>query len=283
MTKPVRTPTSERTLARYVTAYARRSDADVARVRRLISFMALAGTLRHAGRQEDGRPAFIVKGGAALELRLRDRARATRDLDLILNRDGVDPLAALEEVLAAPYEGFTFRRKGEEHRMVNGAVRVKVQVSFHGREWGTVEVDVAHREGETEVELVPGLPLLEDFGITGPEEVECLSLRHHVAQKLHAVTRPMPDGRANDRFRDLVDLLLLRQFVQDHAAVAAACAEVFARRGTHPWPPAIHSPDEWRQPFARMADETGLPIREIDTAVAEIGAWVAQIAGARLQ
>jgi hypothetical protein len=44
MTRPVRPPTSERTLTRYVTAYARRSDVDVARVRRLISFMALAGT-----------------------------------------------------------------------------------------------------------------------------------------------------------------------------------------------------------------------------------------------
>ena len=170
--------------------------------------------------------------------------------------------------------------KGEEHRMVNGAVRVKVQVSFRGREWGTVEVDVARREGETEVELVPGLPLLREFGITGPEEVECLSLRHHVAQKLHAITRPMPEGRQNDRFRDLIDLLLLRQFVQDHAALATACSEVFARRATHAGPPAITPPDEWRQPFARMAEETGLPVRELDTAVAEIDAWIAQIAAA---
>ncbi|HYR11243.1 MAG TPA: nucleotidyl transferase AbiEii/AbiGii toxin family protein, partial [Longimicrobium sp.] len=242
----------------------------MARVRRLISFMALAGALRQALRGDDAGPRFVIKGGVALELRLRDRARATRDLDVILNRDEGDPLDALEEALATEYEGFTFRRKGEEYRMPNGAVRVKVQVSFQGREWGTVEVDVANREGETEVELVPGFPLLEDFGITGPEEVECLSLRHHVAQKLHAVTRPMPDGRANDRFRDLVDLLLLRQFVQDHAAVAAACAEVFGRRGTHPWPPALQPPDDWREPFARMAGETGLPIREIDAAVAEI-------------
>ena len=280
MTRPVRPPVSERTLTRYVTAYARRSDTDVGRVRRLISFMALAGALRQAGRDEAGRPAFVVKGGVALELRLRDRARATRDMDLILNRDGGDLLPELEELLAAPYEGFTFRRKGEEHRMVNGAVRVKVQVSFRGREWGTVEVDVARREGETEVELVPGLPLLQEFGITGPEEVECLSLRHHVAQKLHAVTRPMPDGRQNDRFRDLIDLLLLRQFVNDHAALAAACTEVFSRRATHAWPPSITPPDEWRQPFARMAEETGLPIRELETAVAEVDAWISQIAAA---
>jgi hypothetical protein len=279
MKKPVRPPASERVLTRYVTAFARRNDTDVVRVRRLISFMALAGALRQAKRDGEGAPAFVVKGGVALELRMRDRARATRDLDLILNRDVDDPLTALEELLTAPYEGFSFRRKGEEYRMPNGVVRVKVQVSFQGREWGTVEVDLAHREGETEVELVPGVPLLEEFGIEGPDEIECLSLRHHVAQKLHAVTRPMPDGRPNDRFRDLIDLLLLRQFVHDHAAVASACAEVFSRRGTHAWPPVIDPPEEWRLPFARMADETGLPVREIDTAVAEITAWIREIAG----
>jgi hypothetical protein len=280
MNKPVRPPTSERTLTRSVTTYARRSDVDVSRLRRLISFMALAGVLRQAARDADGRPAFVVKGGVALELRLREQARATRDLDLILNRDDGDLLAELEDLLASPYEGFTFRRKGREHRMANGAVRVKVQVSFMGRDWGTVEVDVARREGETEVELLPGLPLLRELGLTGPDGVECLSLRHHVAQKLHGVTRPMPDGRQNDRFRDLVDLLLLRGFIQDHAALAAACAEVFARRGTHAWPPTIVPPDEWRQPFARMAEEIGLSIRELDAAVSEIHAWIALIASA---
>ncbi|HEX6038848.1 nucleotidyl transferase AbiEii/AbiGii toxin family protein [Longimicrobium sp.] len=280
MTKPVRPPASERTLTRYVVAYARRADADVARVRRLVSFMALAGALRQARREEDGGPAFVVKGGVALELRLRNQARATRDMDLILNRDGGDLLLELEDLLASPYEAFTFRRKGREHRMLNGAVRVKVQVSYMGREWGTVEVDVARREGETEVELVPGLPLLQEFGLTGPDDVECLSLRHHVAQKLHGMTLPMPEGRQNERFRDLVDLLLLRQFIEDHTALASACADVFARRGTHAWPPALVPPEEWREPFARMASETDLPIQELDAAVSEIREWIALIASA---
>lgn len=280
MSKPVPPPASERTLTRYVVAYARRADADVARVRRLISFMALAGALRQARREEDGGPAFVIKGGVALELRLRNQARATRDMDLILNHDDGDLLAELEEVLAVPYEAFTFRRKGPEHRMMNGALRVKVQVAYMGREWGTIEVDIARREGETEVELVPGIPLLQQFGLVGPEDVECLSLRHHVAQKLHGMTLPAPEGRRNERFRDLVDLLLLRQFIQDHAALESACAEVFTRRGTHAWPPVLAPPEEWREPFARMAAETALPIQELDAAVSEIRDWIALIASA---
>jgi hypothetical protein len=235
----IKPPTSERTLARYVAAHARETGADVARVRRLISFMALAGALRQGVRGEEA-PRFVIKGGVALELRLRDRARATRDLDLILDRDQGDPLEALEEALAGAYEGFTFRRKGEEFRMANGAVRAKVQVSFRGREWGTVEVDVARREGQAEVDLLPALPLLDQFGLAGPDEVECISLRHHVAQKFHAVTRPLPGGAPNDRFRDLVDLLLMRQLVQDYGALREACEEVFQRRATHTWPPVDH-------------------------------------------
>lgn len=276
MSSAIKPPTSERTLARYVAAHARETGADVARVRRLISFMALAGALRQAVRGEEA-PRFVIKGGVALELRLRDRARATRDLDLILDRDQGDPLEALEEALAGAYEGFTFRRKGEEFRMANGAVRVKVQVSFRGREWGTVEVDVARREGTAEVDLLPALPLLDRFGLTGPDEVECISLRHHVAQKFHAVTRPLPGGAPNDRFRDLVDLLLMRQLVQDYGALREACEEVFERRATHVWPPSITAPASWTEPFARMAEETGLPIRDIAAAVEEVERFIADV------
>jgi hypothetical protein len=275
--KPAKPPASERALTRYVAAYARETGADVARVRRVISFMAIAGALRQAARADGDTPRFVVKGGVALELRFRDRARATRDLDLILNHDAGDPLDVLEEALAAPFEGFAFRRKGEEFRMRSGAVRVKIQVSYQGREWGTVEVDVGRREGETEVELVPGIPLLHEFGITGPEELECISLRHHVAQKFHAMTRPLPDGTPNDRFRDLVDVLMMRALVVDYAALCAACEEVFARRGTHAWPPVVAPPDNWREPFARMAAENDLPIREIGAAVAAIQRFITDV------
>jgi hypothetical protein len=278
--KPVRPPVSERTLTKYVIAYARETGADVARVRRGISFMAIAGALRQTPRDSGDAPAFVLKGGVALELRLRDRARATKDLDVILNRHQGELLEELEDSLARSYEGFTFRRKGEELRMKNGAVRVKVQVSFHGREWGTLEVDVARNEGETEVDLLPGLPLLDDFGITGPEEVECLSLRHHIAQKFHAMSKPAPAGRRNDRFRDLVDLLLMRALVTNYAALREACEEVFARRATHEWPPVIVPPAEWREPFARMAAENELPIRDFDAAVVEIRRFVEEVSSA---
>jgi hypothetical protein len=43
--------------------------------------MILAGALERA-QLPGGVPAFVLKGGVALELRLRLRARATRDFDV---------------------------------------------------------------------------------------------------------------------------------------------------------------------------------------------------------
>lgn len=280
MKRPVKPPVSERTLTKYVVAHARRTGIDVARTRRHISFMALAGSLSREARNEDGDPCFVVKGGVALEARLRSRARATKDLDLILNRDDGDLVERLEAALAHPFECFTFQRKGEALVMGNGAVRMKVQVAFHGRQWGTVEVDVAFREGRTEVERVPAVPLCDDFGISGPDELECISLRHHVAHKLHALTKPMPDGRQNDRFRDVVDLLLMRELVDDLPAQADACEAVFAHRATHRWPPEISPPVAWRAPFARLAAEAELPVRDLDDAATEIRRFVADVCAA---
>ncbi len=64
-----------------------------------------------------------------------------------------------------------------------------------------------------------------------------------MAQKIHGMTQPPKDDEAaNERFRDLADLLLMRELTSDLAGVRDACVEVFALRGTHDWPPTIDPP-----------------------------------------
>lgn len=67
---------------------------------------------------------------------------------------------------------------------------------------------------------------IADFKLDGPERVTCLALRYQVAQKLHAVTE-QPDGRANHRFWDLIDLQFQRELLgNDLARVREACVDI---------------------------------------------------------
>src|SRR5437667_12902899 len=73
---PTGPPPSAGILAKYAQAYAREVGVSEGRVRAWVSYMIMAGVLERAA--DGGNPRFIVKGGVALELRLRDRARAPR-------------------------------------------------------------------------------------------------------------------------------------------------------------------------------------------------------------
>jgi hypothetical protein len=75
------------------------------------------------------------------------------------------------------------------------------------------------------------------------------------------MTQPSAKADAsNERFRDLADVLLLRDLVEDLAAVRAACVEVFAFRGTHEWPPALEPMAFWEDLYAELA--AGLELAE---------------------
>ena len=152
--------------------------------------MILAGVLERAT-GADG-PRFIVKGGVALELRLRDRARATKDIDIVLRDTKADLADTLEQALTGEaYQGFSFRRKGQPLLLDNGTVNMAFAVTYRGQPWTSISVDIARAEaGESEVEWVEAIALTDAFGVTGPALLPCLPVRFHVAQKLHGLTLP---------------------------------------------------------------------------------------------
>lgn len=280
--RPTGPPPSAGVLARYAQAYARELGVAEGRVRAWVSYMIMAGVLERA--ESVGSPRFFVKGGVALELRLRDRARATKDIDIVLRDPRADLADSLELALTGdPYQGFSFRRKGQPLLLDNGAVNMEFAVTYRGQPWTSISVDIARAEAsEADVEWVDAIVLTDVFGVTGPAQLPCLPLRFHVAQKLHGMTLPPRPGKQNERFRDLVDLLLMDAMItQDDNALREACELVFSTRNTHPWPPDLTAaPTHWARPFAELAKELELPDTNVDAALASVRRLVARILGA---
>jgi hypothetical protein len=131
---------------------------------------------------------------------------------------------------------------------------------------------------------VPVAVGIGDFGLDGPEEVACLSLRFQVAQKLHAVTE-QPPGRENLRFWDVIDLMLLEElFGDDLAEVREAAEAVFIVRGTHKWPQELVVPEAWREPYARTASEIDADLpRDVDQAAERVRAFIARVETSRAE
>jgi hypothetical protein len=273
---PRRTPSQRGHLERLTGDYGRTHGIAHERARRWLSLVSFAGALETV--RADDEPRFLIKGGASMELRLGLGARTTKDIDVVFRGAAREMLDALEEAFAQPYGSFSFRRKGTvEDIRETGSRRLFVQVSFAGKDWQTLQVEVARPEA-TEPELVPVAIGIADFKLDGPERVACLALRYQVAQKLHAVTE-QPDGRANHRFWDLIDLQLQRELLgSDLARVREACVEIFTGRDLQPWPPGLVIPEDWREPYAAVAGEldADLPL-DVDSAANQVRDFIAAI------
>jgi hypothetical protein len=241
--------------------------------------MILAGALErvHDG---TGATAFVLKGGVALELRLRLRARATKDFDTMFREQFGEMVETLDAALEQPYGDFSFARRGAIVELGGKAKRIEVRVQYRGKPWATVQMEVSGGDGQAiEAEQIPATDLSE-LGLDGPAFIHCLSARFQIAQKIHAVTSPPRAERPNDRYRDLVDLWLLRELGTDLWLLRQACEEVFFRRGMHSWPPELQVPEHWADPFARMAREVGLPTQDVEEAAGALRTFIADIAAA---
>lgn len=128
----------------------------------------------------------------------------------------------------------------------------------------------------SELDRVPAVPL-DLLQVPLPEDVACVSIRYQVAQKLHACTEVFETGPENDRFRDVMDILLVEDLILavGLARVREACVDIFTFRAKHAWPPTITVYDSWREPFAALAKENGFTPEDIDEAAAQLTELIA--------
>jgi hypothetical protein len=256
----------------------RETGVDLNRLRRRAVFERILVRLDDAQR---GR--WVLKGGMALEIRWRDRARATRDLDLA-TRDHVSHADGLRTVLAATLgcdpQGDWFQfMVGSARALTADAAgrpgwRFPVEARLAGRQFAKVTVDVVVR-GE-EIGGTERLPLLGVLAFAGlpTTSIDVVNPNQHFAEKLHALTQTYGE-RPNTRTRDLVDLLMLvEDGLQPTSGLYADVRHVFAVRDAHELPADIPDPPpHWSEAYPILAAALDLEAKTIDRAMTELRAF----------
>jgi Nucleotidyl transferase AbiEii toxin, Type IV TA system len=254
-------------------SHALAAQVDLERLRRRATFERLLVRLEAA---DPG--GWVLKGGMALEVRLADRARSTRDMDLALREvvaDGAAVRERLVDTLAGDPDGDGFQfRVGPPHPIRADEAgrpgwRFPVQARLAGRGFASVRLDVVARPDElsaTERLTLPGVLAFAGFPA---REVEVVDRSQHFAEKLHAYTRDYGD-RQSSRVRDLADLVLLvSDGLAPTAGLLATVEHVFATRATHPVPTDLPDPPAfWAGRYATLAAELDLGPRDVSTALA---------------
>lgn len=261
----MRYPTPERfraALEDRLRQQARVTGLPLARLRKDVVFERLLARLLVAAPDR-----WVLKGGLALDYRLGDRARTTKDMDLDRQDDAaaatVDLMAAAELDLG-DYVRYAIERTDALARLEDGAaVRYRVRTELAGRLFEHVVVDVGFDTPALyAVERVRGRGLLA-FADLDSFEVPAIPLTYHIAEKAHAYTRHYgSSGRESTRVKDLVDLVLIateKTSALAAGAVRTALDQTFARRDTHPLPATLPAPPTaWTLPYRKIAGEVGL-------------------------
>lgn len=250
----------------------RESGINLARLRRRVIFERVVARLEAAEPRQ-----WVLKGGMALEVRLRDDARLTKDIDMGL-RSTISAAAELQERLvealtADPFvDRFVITVGPVAQLMEDGAGQVtwRASVAAHlaGRLFGGVQLDVSPRAHELEqTDIVPLPNSLAFAGIDAPS-IEIIDVHRHAAEKYHAMLRDFGD-RDNTRVRDLVDLVILReQGLLDPIVLAVAARQVWLER--HAATPPISVPPfpvSWPDRYEVLAADHDLSTTTFPAAV----------------
>lgn len=232
--------------------------ARLARYRKRVVFDRLLARLVAAAPS-----AWVLKGGFALDLRLADRARTTKDVDLAWHAEEHDLLDALLDAAGRDLDDhfvFSLERADTAPDLLGGAHRFRVTASLAGRPFEAFVLDVGVHEGQSAGEDLLTTPDLLGFAGIPRVTVPTLPLAAQVAEKLHAYTRTYEGGRGSTRTKDLVDLALIAQlFPMEAKTLRTEIDDVFARRATHEAPGALPPPPaDWRAPYQRLAIVVGL-------------------------
>lgn len=205
---------------------------------------------------------WVLKGGVALDFRLRERARTTKDLDLATALTEAEITAAFvsaQEVDFGDYFNFSIERLPPHPTDdIIRSIPYRLTGEVAGRIFESAALDVGLGDPLTGHDAI-GAPNLLDFADIPPVQVPVLPLAQHIAEKVHAYTRVYAGGNSS-RVKDLIDLDLIARYESvESGRLRDALQATFARRNTHPLPKRLPSPPyNWQVPYARAASDLDL-------------------------
>ena len=243
------------------------------RLRKRIAFDRLLARLFE--NENRNHPHWLLKGGYALEVRFSDIARTTKDIDMAIpdmhspSPDAVHKMLriAAEKNLGDWFEFIIGKAIQDLHQPNYGGWRYPVEARLAARKFATFHLDVA--VGDAVIsgpEWQQGSEVLSFAGISSA--LIALYPKHqHFAEKIHSFTFPQ-DKREMSRVKDLVDLvLLIESSLPSNKEVILSISATFKCRKTHDIPVSLEAPpDNWREPYAEMAEDCGVKCKTVNDA-----------------
>ena len=278
--QPKRPPSNASNLHSRVNQYARDNELLASRVYQRVYSELFFGLLADA-KKCGIIPMYLLKGGMAIELRFGIRARASRDVDIGIISGKNDLIELFDRVLAIGFAGFAFSRRENTRLLTNASTyRVQVQILYAGRPFGTFAVDLNEADHETTSELIT-TSVLTALGLPGPLSVPVLDAHLQIAHKLHAATEPSRSDYTNQRYRDILDVLIFSrdsELTINFKTLREVAVAEFSRRKHHRvWPPIFELPQLWREPLAYEAQSIGFSNADPDDLAREFIAFIAKI------
>lgn len=242
---------------------AKEKQIDIQKLRRQVAFDRLLSRVFEFHPNE-----FFLKGGYSMELRIQ-KARSTKDIDLILKVDGdyktnkeqiYDKL--LEAVRTNSNDFFEFQIHEptlDLEAFPYGGFRFPVEVNLDARLFVRFPIDIVI----SNLVLDP-IENLENRSWLSFADIESkayptISKEQQFAEKLHAYTFPR-DEDEKSRVKDLVDMFLLIESDEiNKTFLTKAIKDVFDYRTTHEVPNfLIEFPENWIPKFDRLRQECGI-------------------------
>ena len=260
---------------------AQKEGIDLQRLRRRVAFERLLARLF-----KDTSAPWLVKGGFSLELRLKDQARSTVDLDLsvpnpdriFLAKDTTDHTIFADQVydllqrsagvdLGDHFQFLIRRPKPMRVKVPKRGFRCSVEVRLAGRTFVQFHLDMGLGDVVLDPpEWVESSNLLDFAGVPA-FQIALYPLTQQFAEKIHAYTYPW-QNRISTRVKDLVDIILLIDLGQlDPDRCRNALRATFEDRQTQELPTRLPRPaPEWAEAYATLAGDLDLSAQDLDKA-----------------